>query len=265
MDAKRVCTQELRDATRDLSPRRVISLMGDVSLYLTRRNSAAILGDELFNALQSVGSRVRKSTLLLHIAGCVDAFANSHDLQCADVNEGYATSRFTTPNASPIRPLVPNPSPIGRTDASPIPAPIFSSVSDTLRMVYGDNLSPQASPNPSPSRPTKRARVIEDENVECHDRIHSSFTPRSALFSTNFGEDDLMDTGDDVDDDMVMDAPTFPPIKSFRRITPLKRSTRSMPAKENIQGSVDASPVDRPKPEAWQAADISKFAKLTPD
>src|ERR1700733_11808120 len=109
MGAKRVCTQELHDATRDLlggSPRRVICLLEDVSLCLTRRNSAAILGDELFNTLQNLGSRVRKSTLILHIAGCADTCLNPYGPQCADVNEGYATSRFTTPNASRSRALV---------------------------------------------------------------------------------------------------------------------------------------------------------------
>jgi hypothetical protein len=70
MHTKRVYTQELHDAKRGSlakSPKRVLLSIEAVSLCLTRHNSAAMLGDELVNALQNVGSRVRKSTLIFYI------------------------------------------------------------------------------------------------------------------------------------------------------------------------------------------------------
>jgi hypothetical protein len=173
------------------------------------------------------------------------------------VSEGYATSRFTTPNASPIRPLAPNSSPIGYAGTNPIRPPIFSSAADTLKLVYGNDPSPQASPNPSPSRPAKRARVIEDE--EGHVQLRSPLIPRSASPSSNFDQDDAMDMGGDVDDSMMMNAPALP---SPRLIRPLKFGARKTPPKKNVHTFVSAT--DR-QTEAWQAANISKFAKLPPE
>lgn len=69
MSAKRVYTQELHDAVRGPSAKlskRVIHSIEAVLLCLTRHDSASMLEDQLVNALQNVGSRVRKSTLPLH-------------------------------------------------------------------------------------------------------------------------------------------------------------------------------------------------------
>ena len=142
----------------------------------------------------------------------------------------------------------------------PIRPPIFSSVADTLRMVYGASPSPNASPNPSPTRPAKRARVIEDESTERHGQTSPPPIPRPMLSPSNSDKDNTMDVDDDVEDEML-DMPAFPQVKPPRRISPLKRS---MTAKECIDvfGPKGDSPVDQAK---QQAADISKFAKLSPE
>lgn len=142
---------------------------------------------------------------------------------------------------------------------NPILPPIFSSAADTLKLVYGGGSSPQVSPNPSPSRPAKRARAIEDEDAECHVQLRLPLIPRSAFSRSNFDEDDAMDLGGDVDDGMVMDAPASP---SPRHIRPLKRGTRKTPPKENVD--IFGPVTDRPDG-AWQAANISELAKLPPE
>lgn len=230
------------------------------TLLLTRHSSTAFLGDELASALRNVGARVRKSTFGKAAKSSQNVNARESLL---DVNEGYATSRFTTPNASPNRPHAPNSSPIGSRNPSPIRAPLFRSAADTLHAVYSSS-APNISHSLSSSRVAKRARAAEDDDdVMPH---HHSFIPRSTFSSPNFDYNDHMDLCDE-EEDADMESPTLPRINASRQIRPLKRnmsnhSGQKNPWNTNFMMELTGSKLS---PKKTSPVDISTFANLPPD
>lgn len=146
------------------------------------------------------------------------------------MNEGYATSRFTTPNTSPDRPRVPSSSPAVSTNPSPIRAPVFRSAADTLHDVYSTAaaFSSQSRPGVSPSRSTKRTKDDDEDEAgmnlpSSQDSVVADAHGRSARFDDWDPDDD-----DDMDEDTKMEFGDFPPIRlTPRTIAPLKRSSKN--------------------------------------
>ena len=201
-------------------------------------------------------------------------------MSCGDVADGYASSRFTTPNASPIKPVVPHSTPnhigalsTGNDASSTIPAPYFVTTTEILNSVYTTPPRSHCANVPHASNASDASRNVITAFLASPCTRKRSYTDSwgdespsvasARLISTIADEDEMS-----LDEDESPLCPPFPVITtaSDRNIKPLRRcktkdrSIQAVSTREHWNVSSDLAMT-----EAWQTVNISRFANVPPD